>query len=147
MNQNIKDIKIEKIKLSDLKEMCRLNKIGDNCYDDEIQVQDFFDNEFQPETVYTAKIDDQYVGHIELFEGYKSSIGKFLLIRRLIVHPEYRGRKIGKTLLSFAISECKKRNIKNLDLLVEHDNKIAYNIYKKMNFQEVGHEIHMRKQV
>jgi len=142
-----RDVKIKKLDISEVKEMCKLNKIGGNCYDEEAQVLEFFDNEFQPETVYVAKVNDNYVGHLELFEGYKSSIGKFILIRRLIVHPKWRKRGIGRILLDFAIEECKRRKIKNLDLLVEHDNEIALNLYKNLGFKEVGHEIHMRKTI
>ena len=142
-----KNVQIKKLDISEIEEMCKLNKIGDNCYDEEAQVLEFFDNEFQPETVYVAKVNENYVGHMELFEGYKSSIGKFILIRRLIVHPKWRRKGVGRILLDFAIEECKRRQIRNLDLLVEHDNEIAYNLYKKLDFKEVGHEIHMRKMI
>lgn len=140
-----KDIEIKQIDVSEVADLCSLNKIAGNCYDDEAKVLEFFDNEFQPETCFVAKVGENYVGHLELFEGYKSSIGKFILIRRLVVRPDWRRKGIGRSLLDFAVEECKRRKIKNLDLLVEHDNEIAYNLYTTLDFKEVGHELHMRK--
>ena len=56
---------------------------------------------------------------------------------------EHRHKKIAKELLSKALEECKKLNIKYVDINVMKDNKIALQLYKEMGFNDF--EIKLRK--
>ena len=143
----MKKINVRKINRKDMQKMCELNKIAGFCYDESDLVEPFFDNEFQVETVFVAEIDGTYVGHIELFEGHKSSIGKFMLIRRLVIHPDWRRKGIGRELMNFAIEECKRKGIRNLDGLIDEDNAISKNMFKSLGFEDVSIEIHVRKKI
>jgi len=53
----------------------------------------------------------------------------------MIVHPDYRGKGIGKMMLKKAIEICKKSKCKKIRLTIDKDNKIAKSIYIKAGFK------------
>ena len=57
-----------------------------------------------------------------------------LHIYALHVAPQYRNRGVASTLLSECINDMIASNIKEVILDVHIDNKPAYNLYKKFNF-------------
>lgn len=59
-------------------------------------------------------------------------------ITNIAVHPEFRGVKIGETLLKSLTSLCKKENVTSLTLEVRKSNIIAQNLYKKFGFVSEG---------
>ena len=58
-------------------------------------------------------------------------------INRLAVLPEFRGRGIGKNLISSAESVLRKRGMKVICTLIEDDNEISLRL-----FQECGYTLH-----
>ncbi len=57
----------------------------------------------------------------------------------LTIKKAYRGEGIGKLLMEQVLSEAKKlKNIKIIQLEVFGDNKIAFELYKKLGFVEFG---------
>ncbi|MCI0713972.1 MAG: GNAT family N-acetyltransferase [Chloroflexi bacterium] len=55
-------------------------------------------------------------------------------VRQIGVLPEYRGREIGLSLLSYALGEWWRRGEKRVGLAVQSDNVPAISLYKKLGF-------------
>lgn len=68
----------------------------------------------------------------------------FYYIDAIAVDEKYRRQGIAKTLLDAACKEAMKAN-KNIDLLVDQDNLIAINSYKKAGFKLYSHLIFNNK--
>lgn len=50
------------------------------------------------------------------------------------MHPEYRGRGLGKKIMQEIMARLKNEGIKRLELFVVCDNERAINFYKKLGF-------------
>ena len=59
-------------------------------------------------------------------------------ITNIAVHPDYRGKKIGKRIVEEMIVEAKNEGITSLTLEVRVSNVPAIKLYKDLDFQEVG---------
>lgn len=57
-------------------------------------------------------------------------------IDHLAVHKDYRGKNIGKDLVSAVEYICLKNNIRQLEVSVFDDNKAAIQFYKRIGFKE-----------
>ena len=57
------------------------------------------------------------------------------------VHPEYRRRGIGSSLLEFTLNEAKKRGFKTIKLYTSLDKneEAAHRLYKKYGFKRISH--------
>ena len=80
-----------------------------------------------------AKQNDLVVG----FAGLLKNID-YNEILNIVVHKNYRSQKIGQQLLDELISYSQKENKKGITLEVNEHNTIAYNLYNKNSFKEVG---------
>jgi len=56
----------------------------------------------------------------------------------IFVAPNFRKKGIGEKFLKNAVAFCKKKLIKKVKLEVNEKNKIAINLYKKLNFEIIG---------
>lgn len=59
-------------------------------------------------------------------------------ITTVAVHPEWRGKKIGKMILLNLFKKAVKQNVKIAILEVREGNFVAQNIYKNFGFQIIG---------
>lgn len=59
-------------------------------------------------------------------------------VTNIAVHPDYRGKKIGKELVSFMIQEAKGLGIIKMTLEVRRSNIVAQNLYKGLGFIPCG---------
>ena len=59
---------------------------------------------------------------------------KTVEVALLCVREGYRHQKLGSTLLSFCINNCKKYNIEKITLHVSSTNLPAFSLYKKLGF-------------
>ncbi len=88
-------------------------------------------NEFALYTV--AVIEGQVVGFCGMWlvidEGH---------ITNIAVLPQYRGLKLGESLLRIAIETAKERGAEGMTLEVRVSNKIAQSLYRKFGFQAGG---------
>ncbi len=80
-----------------------------------------------------AKQNDLVVG----FAGLLKNID-YNEILNIVVHKNYRSQKIGQHLLDELISYSQKDNKKGITLEVNEHNTIAYYLYNKNSFKEVG---------
>ena len=104
-------------------------------------VKDYFSKTLNDENskLLAYYLNDEIVGYI-LIKRTEPNIG---LLDGLYVLEEHRHKTIAKELLSKALEECKKLNIKYVDINVMKDNKIALQLYKEMGFNDF--EIKLRK--
>ena len=84
-------------------------------------------------------LEKEIVGYILIRKIDKNTC----LLDGLYVLEKYRNQGIANSLLNEAINKCKKLNVKNIDINVMEENKIAKDIYKKLNFIE--YEVKLRK--
>lgn len=80
-----------------------------------------------------AKQNDLIVG----FAGLLKNID-YNEILNIVVHKNYRSQKIGQQLLDELINYSQKDNKKGITLEVNEHNIIAYNLYNKNSFKEIG---------
>ena len=65
------------------------------------------------------------------------------LIGNVVVHPDYRGRGIGRALMERAIARAKDRSIRWIGLEVRASNAVACGLYQRLGFRTVGQTQHL----
>ena len=60
--------------------------------------------------------------------------GTAAMFEDLVVHPEYRRRGIGASLLRFVIEEAKKHGVLRITLLTDMQNERAQSLYRRLGF-------------
>ena len=138
-------VTIRRGRREDAATMAALHREADWCYDDAEIVTEYYDDAFEPETVIAAEHDGALVGKLELFLGWKSTSGRFGLIRRFVVHPDWRGRGVGHRLLAAAEEEARQAGCSFLELGVDEDNTGARRLYGSQGFAEDRRELMLRK--
>ncbi len=91
--------------------------------------------------VFIAEIDGKAIGFISLrieLKGEQILLPniKSVLISDFIIHPEFRGKGVGKQLLQKADEYAKEKNITYIKLSVFAANTDAKEIYKNLGFKE-----------
>lgn len=59
-------------------------------------------------------------------------------ITNIAIHPNYRGKGLGKELLKYSIDDYSNIRIKGVTLEVNVNNEVAINLYKDSGFEIVG---------
>lgn len=136
---------IRRGRLDDAPALAALHRDAEWCYDDAAIVAQYFDDSFEPETVIGAEVAGELVGKIELYLGWKSTSGRFGIIRRFVIHPDWRGRGIGHQLLAAAEAEARNAGCAFLELSVDEENPGARRLYASLDFAESRREIILRK--
>ncbi len=85
---------------------------------------------------YVYKIGDKIVAFCLMEYNYKNDIVEVALF---CVRKEFKGHKLGKSLLSFCIKNCHEFGFKTLSLHVSTTNIPAFNLYKKVGFKIKGY--------
>jgi ribosomal-protein-alanine N-acetyltransferase len=68
-------------------------------------------------------------------------------IHTIAVHPDYRTRGLGKSIMRYLDSECLKSGLKKILLEVARRNLTARNLYKRCGFQSIGMRRHYYQSV
>ncbi|HNT23729.1 MAG TPA: ribosomal protein S18-alanine N-acetyltransferase [Anaerolineales bacterium] len=63
-------------------------------------------------------------------------------IATIAVHPEYRGRGIGRRLLAAVLFDCYVDGARSATLEVRVSNQVAQQMYTRFGFEEVGRRAH-----
>ena len=61
--------------------------------------------------------------------------------------PEYRGKGLGKKVLLAGLSYLKSKGIKTVSLSVDSENRVAYELYRSMGFEERGSTLWYEKKL
>jgi len=88
----------------------------------------------------------QWVVEMQSTNGAPKVIGMIVVwlimdeahIATIAVHPEYRGRGIGRQILLAALRECVAQGALSATLEVRERNTIAIDMYRKLGFEVVG---------
>lgn len=125
------NLKIDKMDENHLKKISEELNEFDEFWNVEI-LKDEFSNE---NSSYFVGLDEK--NEILGFAGLWFNIDE-AHIMNIAVKKEYRRNYIGQQLLDFLISVAKNKNKECITLEVSEKNEAAYNLYKKMEFEEVG---------
>ncbi len=117
------------------------------CYDDAAILAEYHDDAYEPSSVLVAEVDGEVVGKVELFVAYRSSHGRFGLIRRFVVRPDQRGRGVGRALLDAATERARALGCALVELSVDVTNPEAHAYYRRAGFTEDRVEVVMVKQL
>lgn len=79
--------------------------------------------------MYVAEFENQVVGFANFSKPDENGIAELAAIYLL---PDYQNLRIGSTLIKHGISQME--GIKFIDVVVEKENKVGYNFYKKFGF-------------
>ena len=136
---------IRKAGQNDIKALAELHRGEGWCYDDEVVLNDYWDDSFDKESILVAEVDGKVVATLEITKAYKARFGSFAVIRRFVVHPSYRGRGIGRALFQYALEEAKKMDCNAVELSVDPENARPQRFYESLGFREDRTEIIMVK--
>ncbi len=125
-------MKLRQMNLGDVKEVhkleiqCFTTAFSENAFIDELTLNAMSE-------YFVAEIDGDIAG----YAGYWKILNEGH-ITVVCVNPIYRRRGIAKKLIDFMIVDAKKNYIDKMTLEVRLSNIPAQNLYKSMNFYEVG---------
>jgi GNAT superfamily N-acetyltransferase len=116
-----------------IKELAEYEKLSDRVIATEEKLErSIFGNEKFVE-ILLAEVNNKSVGYALFFKNYSTFLGKpGIYLEDLFVKPSYRGKGIGKALLSKIISIAKERNYGRVEWSVLDWNLSAIDFYKKM---------------
>lgn len=116
-----------------IKELAEYEKLSDRVIATEEKLErSIFGNEKFVE-ILLAEVNNKSVGYALFFKNYSTFLGKpGIYLEDLFVKPSYRGKGIGKALLSKIISIAKERNYGRVEWSVLNWNLSAIDFYKKM---------------
>lgn len=116
-----------------IKELAEYEKLSDRVIATEEKLErSIFGNEKFVE-ILLAEVNNESVGYALFFKNYSTFLGKpGIYLEDLFVKPSYRGKGIGKALLSKIISIAKERNYGRVEFSVLDWNLSAIDFYKKM---------------
>ena len=145
MSAGGEQITIRRGSAGDAATLAALHREAGWCYDEANVVAEYYDDSFEPETVLAADHDGELIGKLELFLGWKSTSERFGIIRRFVIHPDWRGRGIGHRLLAAAEEEARQVGCAFLELSVDEENPGARKLYASDGFTEDRRELILRK--
>jgi len=72
-----------------------------------------------------------------------ASRGRGWIVGNVVVHPDFRGRGIGRALMETAMESAHMRDGRWMGLEVRANNDVARTLYKHLGFHDVGRTAHM----
>lgn len=87
--------------------------------------------------ILVIKGDSKILGMVSLLYSISTALGgKVAILEDMIIHQAFRGKGLGKELLSEAISFSKERNCLRLTLLTDFNNDVAIQFYQQAGFKK-----------
>lgn len=94
--------------------------------------------------LYILRKDEQIIGSYTL-GFYVSPTGRKACLEDVVVHPDFRGQGLGKTLITHAINELKNSGVKQV-LFTSKPSRIAANaLYKSLGFTQKETNVYVMK--
>ncbi len=140
-------ILIRKAERQDISAIAELHRGEGWCYDDEVVLNDYWDDAFDKESIIVAELDGHIIGTIELARAYKARFGFFAVMRRFVVHPEHRGRGIGRKLMNYALDEAVRLGCNAVELSVNPSKGRPHRFYESLGFTDDRVEVIMVKKL
>jgi ribosomal protein S18 acetylase RimI-like enzyme len=94
--------------------------------------------------IFLAEVDAVLVGKAELVLAPVTHPSRVGYIKRVVVHPDYRGQRIAHRLMQTVIAFSKEEGLSFLDLHVFEANLPAIRLYESLGFQEEHREVYYR---
>lgn len=126
------DVSLRKMTLHDVDRVLHVEK---RCFSTPWSRQAFVTELVQNQFAYymVAEYDNQIIGYAGVWliidEGH---------ITNIAIDPDFRGMKLGETLLRTMAAHCMANGVQRMTLEVRVSNTVAQNLYKKLNFLSVG---------
>ncbi|OGF44655.1 MAG: hypothetical protein A2452_08020 [Candidatus Firestonebacteria bacterium RIFOXYC2_FULL_39_67] len=98
------------------------------------------DVENYPSGAYVMDLEGKITGFIITSMEKRFSVGK---VHALAIHPEHQGAGFGTRLLKHALKVFKTNGMKLARIEVLEDNPNAYQLYKKLGFDEAAKQVHL----
>ena len=83
--------------------------------------------------LFVVKKGEEVLGYIDYW-----SVEREVHLITIAVHPSFRGRHIGTSLIEWTMQEARKDAVEQISLDVRPSNEPALGLYQKFGFQEVG---------
>jgi ribosomal protein S18 acetylase RimI-like enzyme len=145
------NLKIRDARLDELDEVSQVLKKAYSQYADFMPGQDWKDyleniinvrSRLPEAELIVAEIDSRLVGTVTLYLKYQSTSLEGWLpgwagVRLLAVHPDYRGRGIGRALMEECIRRCRTQGIRSIALHTSEMMGVAKRMYEKMGFKRI----------
>ena len=144
MNYTLEHAKKEELK--DVKSLYSSVINTPYCIWNEEYPSDFeIDLDYKNNKLFVLKYNEQIIGAASIVhenemddKGCWIEIDNFCEIARIVIHKDYQGKGIAKTLVSLLIEEIKILKYKSIHLAVHVDHIPAYKTYTHLSFKEVG---------
>lgn len=123
-------MKIVKASIDDVDALLKIEK---ECFDDPWP-RASFENDINNELTdfIVLKDNDEIIGFYDVWYMFENAD-----IANIAISKDYQGKGLGEKLLKDLIVRCIKKEVEFLHLEVSVENTKAYNLYKKLGFEEV----------
>ncbi len=107
---------------------------------------DYFREDFKNKGLFVYLINNQIIASISILLENESAYKEItwlrdysLVIHRLLVHPDFQQKGIGKELFQFAIDKARKENFKSIKIDTHPDNFKMQRLILKFGFKKIGY--------
>ncbi len=116
-----------------IKELAKYEKMSDEVTATKEVLKNSLFGQNKYAEVFIAEFEGKSAGQVLLFHNFSTFKGRpGIYIEDIYVRPQYRGKGIGKALLSYIKDLAKKRNCGRVEWVVLNWNKPAINFYEKI---------------
>ena len=95
-----------------------------------------------------AELRSEYVGFLYWYHGEKpefdESVGRYAYVEEFQVMDKFRGRGIGRKLLTYALQQMKEAGVEAVYLRTREGNTPAQNLYESVGFRPYSRHIRYR---
>ena len=86
--------------------------------------------------IYVAREKDKVIAMVALhFTISTAEGGKVAALEDCVVHPDHRGKGVGKALLGYVLEQARAEGALRVMLLTDGDNTRAQSLYRKLGFK------------
>src|SRR6516162_1555274 len=98
--------------------------------------------------IFLLEMQGTVIGKAELMIPAQGTIGGIGYIKRIVVHPDFRGRGLAKCLLTHVMAFARtEQNLQAVDLHVWEQNVAAIKLYELLGFELQHRELYYRKKL